>query len=378
MPLRLHLKRLLSHIKVRGERPILLDALIATANAANSARQKIVEHREKRLKKDRAAATVSHVMAISTKRPLDLNIEVTNFCAASCVFCPNSKIKRQKTSMDMALFKKIVDDYAAIGGGALGLSSMQSDLFFDRELIGRIEYLQKYRSSITLYGTTYAVGATKFSDDDLEKILRAFSYLQISLGGVDRESYHSMYGVNGFDTAKAQLLRMKSIVEKHDLPIRLDLMFRTQYASQVMDSNLVRDLGSSFSVVEVRDKFFSWGGIISQADLPEGAKLDIMYNSGKRKNCAVSNASMSIAPDGSVVGCGCVDWNSKHPVGSIIDSSIASVWSSEPAVAFREGFSRGQIPELCEECALYISTDEAFSRDGLAQYHPRDGLYYTL
>lgn len=119
MSLRLHLKRLLSHIKVRGERPILLDALIATANAANSARQKIVEHREKRLKKDRAAATVSHVMAISTKRPLDLNIEVTNFCAASCVFCPNSKIKRQKTSMDMALFKKIVDDYAAIGGARL-------------------------------------------------------------------------------------------------------------------------------------------------------------------------------------------------------------------------------------------------------------------
>lgn len=325
-----------------------------------------------------AALAFKHMISLAADRPLDLNIEVTNFCASSCVFCPNSKVKRVKENMTMPLFRRICDEYADMGGGFLGLSSMQSDLFADQQLLERIAYLEQHRDTIRLYTTTYVVGAAKYTDDQLERLVRAFAYFQVSLGGWDAESYQRMYGTNGFETARKQLLRIKRIVEDKGLSVRLELMFRTQDPTAVANSALVRELTPTFRVVENRNNFFNWGGIISQEDLPKGAVLDVADNTAKRSNCAASVASMSIGVDGTIVGCGCVDWNARHIVGHVGNRSLLDVWRDRLAVEFREGFSRGNVPDLCKDCSLYTPVDLAFAKPTLKHYKPSDGVYYTL
>jgi radical SAM protein with 4Fe4S-binding SPASM domain len=318
----------------------------------------------------------ARMQKLVARRPLDLNIETTNFCAASCVFCPNSKVKRVKSMMDMELFKRLIHQYAHIGGGALGISSMQSDLFSDKHLLERLKYVRKFKDVIAPYSTTYLVGASKFSDDDLKEILGSLKYLQISLGGIDRDSYRAMYGVNGFDTARTQLLRIKRIVEENKLPIKLSLLFRTQNADNTLTSSLVEELGPTFAIPENRNTFFSWGGIISQSDLPTGAELVTLDNREQRVDCAVAQASMSIGTDGTVVGCGCVDWNARHVIGNVEDKKITSIWQGKEAIDFRTAFSRGDIPDLCKDCSLYVPIDKSFSRPALRNYVPTDGLYY--
>ena len=41
-------------------------------------------------------------------------IESTNICNAKCVFCPRDEMHRDEGIMDMALFKKIADECAAL------------------------------------------------------------------------------------------------------------------------------------------------------------------------------------------------------------------------------------------------------------------------
>ena len=318
----------------------------------------------------------SRIMAIAQERPLDINIEISNFCAASCVFCPNSKVKRAKQSMTMELFKKVVDEYVELGGGGVGLSSMQSDLFSDKLLLERLRYLEKYKGRLYVYTTTYLVGASKLDDAQLEYFLRNVNSLQISLGGTDKDDYQEMYGINAFELVRDQLLRIKKIVENNNLDLRLSLYFRIADAAKVQSSSLVRELGSRFKMEEVRDSFFSWGGIISQDDLPAGAKLFKTDNTSKRTDCAATWASLSVGVDGTVVGCGCVDWNSRHPVGNVSSHSIKEVWQSKKALEFRQGFSSNNIPDLCKDCSLYYPIDAAFSRPDLSNYRPIDGLWY--
>lgn len=320
---------------------------------------------------------LARMLKISAERPLDINVETTNFCAASCVFCPNSKAKRHKSIMSMTLFQKICDEYASLGGGAFGISSMQSDLFSDSELLSRIQYLQKYKDMIYLYATTYLVGASKLNDVEMEFLLRSFDYLQVSLGGTDKASYRRMYGINGYDAVRNQLLRIKKIVDQKDIDIKLALYFRTEHPEEIPTSDLIKELGSTFCTTEVRNEFFSWGGIISQADLPEGARLVVADNSLQQADCAVASATMSINVDGSVVGCGCVDWNAKHVVGNVQVDSVKQVWQSKKALEFRRAFSTYNMPDLCKDCSLYISVDDAFSRVALRNYEPKDGLYYN-
>jgi radical SAM protein with 4Fe4S-binding SPASM domain len=274
---------------------------------------------------------------------------------------------------------RLAADYYVAGGGALGLSSMQSDVFSDKLLLRRLKHLKDGYAEpkrFFVYTTTYLVGAAKYSDEDLEAVLRRIDYLQISLGGTDRDSYRKMYGVNAFDTVRTQLLRIKRIVNEKDINIRLSLMFRTQHPELTLDSGLVKELSDTFDVAENRNTFFSWGGIIEQSDLPEGAQLSVVDNTKMRTDCAVASASMSIGVDGTVVGCGCVDWNAKHVVGNAVTDKWTEVWKSEKAVAFREAFSRGNVPDLCKDCSLYVPIDEAFSRDSMRDYRPSRGLWY--
>jgi radical SAM protein with 4Fe4S-binding SPASM domain len=338
--------------------------------------RRIVQAYAERTRRRQGLKILKRMEYLIAKRPLDINIETSNFCAASCVFCPNSKVKRRISNMEMPLFQKICEEYAEMGGGALGISSMQSDLFSDKMLLQRIGYLKKLKGKFYVYSTTYLAGASKLDDAELEFLLTNFDLLQISIGGADKESYRALYGVNAFDTVRSQLLRVKKIVETKQLPIKLCLYLRTTDPERALHSDLVKELGNTFATVEARDWFFSWGGIIRQSDLPEGARLIIFDNSTQQADCAVASASMSINVDGSVVGCGCVDWNSRHIVGNVKVQSLKEVWQSKEALQFRKAFSKGQIPDLCKDCSLYISVTDAFSRPPLQNYKPIDGLYY--
>ena len=44
-----------------------------------------------------------------------MQIESTNICNAKCVFCPRDEMHRRQGVMSFDLFKKIVDECAALG-----------------------------------------------------------------------------------------------------------------------------------------------------------------------------------------------------------------------------------------------------------------------
>jgi radical SAM protein with 4Fe4S-binding SPASM domain len=264
------------------------------------------------------------------------------------------------------------------GGGAIGLSSMQSDVFADNLLMQRLNYLKKYKDKFWLYTTTNLVGAKKLSDHEMAAFLEALSYIEVSLGGPDRDDYRKMFGVDALESVLEQLSRVSRIVKSRNLKTRVDVAIRTNDSEKFLNSKLYKDLSKDtiIKISAVKDKFFSWGGLVSQDHLPEGATL-MEPNNDFQTDCAVPWASLSINVDGTVVGCGCVDWNARHVVGNVFSQSIAEVWNSKEAKEFRTSFSRNAIPDLCQKCAFYSSIDSEFGRRRLRNYKPIDGLYYN-
>src|SRR6056297_61126 len=332
-------------------------------------------------------AALRHINAILKERPLDLNIECTNFCPMHCVFCPNSKSGRAKSVMEMDLFNKICRDFYGLGGGAVGISAMQSDLFSDDLLRQRLLELNKYRDRFWVHSTTNLVGAAAFNDADLELFLRTLSHLEISIGGLNPDEYLAMFGVNGFDLVLKQLRRIARLVEEKNIPISLDLSIRTNNIWSLglarvariafpVRSALLSELKKTYRIHNVINQFFSWGGMITQDDLPKGARLKIVDNSSKRQDCAIPWATLSVNTDGRVVGCGCIDWEARHVVGDMRHQGIAEIWKSEPGRNFRTSFTRGDIKDICLDCSLYAPRDRVFSNPRLLRYQVTDGLYY--
>ena len=281
--------------------------------------------------------------------------------------------------MSMELFEKICRDYHDIGGGALSVNSMHADMFFDPMLFERIHILEQYRENLYLYATTNLLGTAKLDDAQLEHILGLYSLLQVSLGGVTRETYKEMYGVDAFDIVLAQLNRIAKLRERGNITTDVHLNFRVADKNKLLADPLYRDISSRFTVDEVRDSFFSWGGLLTQKDLPEGCALVTRDNVDKREDCVVPWASLCVNPQGKAIGCGCIDYQGAVQIGDLSTESILEVWNSHKARQFREGFSSissRNIHSLCRDCYLYMPLSRAFSRKELRDYRPRDGLYY--
>src|SRR5947199_10131101 len=76
------------------------------------------------------------------RRPFELHLELTNLCNANCVFCPYQFQQREVQFMSDEVFEKAVGDYAAMGGGSVGLTPVVGDALIDPKFIDRVRYLR--------------------------------------------------------------------------------------------------------------------------------------------------------------------------------------------------------------------------------------------
>ena len=307
---------------------------------------------------------------IITKRPLDINIETITMCPLKCIFCCNRIYKRDYTIMNNKHFEKLIQEYIEIGGGCIGIGSMQSDFLLDPLLMDRMKTIKKYKKKLWVHSTTPLISCKKYSDKELTQILKCFDYLVVSTLGYDKQSYQDMAGINGFDLFKEQLERVKRLIEENNLNVKVDIAFRTNNKNDLRRSAFYKEVKDTFPIGDIKDKFFSWFGSIKKEDLPRGAKLIRKNNCKIRENCVVPNATLAIQANGKVVGCGCIDWLEKYVIGDTNQNSLQEIWNSSKAKKFRNAFQMGKIP--------VSSFNKCMERKELLGYRSIDGLYYYV
>ena len=74
--------------------------------------------------------------------PEIVQIESTNICNAKCVFCPRDDMERRQGIMDMALFKKVVDECAELGIEHVRMHNY-GEPFVDRQLVDKVRYAKQ-------------------------------------------------------------------------------------------------------------------------------------------------------------------------------------------------------------------------------------------
>src|SRR5262245_62831491 len=74
--------------------------------------------------------------------PEIVQIESTNICNAKCVFCPRDEMLRRQGVMDMALYRKIVDECATLGITHVRVHNY-GEPFIDRLLVEQVRYAKE-------------------------------------------------------------------------------------------------------------------------------------------------------------------------------------------------------------------------------------------
>jgi len=264
--------------------------------------------------------------------PQLVDVELTNHCNLSCIFCGQQTMKRPKGFMTRETFKKVVDE-CAIHKTPIRFIRW-GEPFLHKNIIDFARYIKD--NDLWLHITSNGLA---IKDKDMESLVDlGVESLVFSFQGATKEQYEIMRNNKRYDELKENVLRMVEIRGEKEKPFI--------HVSSTM-TNETKD--------EVNEFMKYWGGIVDSVGV---GKTNLSYlsmnqiksfeNLGKLelvkkqetikkeyRACTEVYQKMGINWDGKVTAC-CADFDEYLIVGDLADSAISDIWqNSEELKAIR-------------------------------------------
>jgi hypothetical protein len=292
-------------------------------------------------------------------RPLAVTIETINICNNDCIICPYSSQTRKKQMMSLELFAKAIADYAAIGGGSLGLTPMTGELFLDKHLPERLEMLAAQPTIGPLSAITNGSTVHRFNDRELVGLIEPFERIAISIYGLDADEYLAMTRKPTYERMLDGAARLLKLGGTKRVSIGLRQLKRRP-AEEV--KGWVEQLADRAGVPagEIRHaatlSYVNWAFFDISRPLPHDAGwVPLVVN---KTQCALPLVSAQILSDGTVTFCGCMDFDahSSLVLGNIADKTLRELMSGDKVRTLMNWADNG-VPDFCKTCTAHRPID---------------------
>ena len=291
-----------------------------------------------------------------------LYIETSGICNLKCRFCAYTKKTISRETMPMARFESVVEQATAMGYREFGLTPTTGDVFFDREFLRKLEYLEA-----NVHVDQYHF-YTNFVLPDVPLIeqvtrLRKLSCLTISIYGHDLPTFVKFAGSN--EASYRRLVRNLEALSKTAPGVGVMVLWRTEEGFsgwRTHESDLCKAVLAVERVhqplVEFNQWFDNWGGLVSDADVADlGISLTAEREVPKNGACSLIFGKNQIMADGTVNACACRDANATLAQGHVDTTPLAQLLSTDnPAfAALIERQQQGRFDPVCASCTFYRS-----------------------
>jgi radical SAM protein with 4Fe4S-binding SPASM domain len=298
-------------------------------------------------------------------RSIYLGIETVNTCNNKCIICAYVEQERPKRTLPMELFRKALTDYEEIGGGYVTLTPLVGDIFMDKLLPDRMEFIRTAPGITGVGVTTNGAMAHRFDDAELTQIVRGFSRISLSVYGIEQEENETITRRTTFPQMIDGMRRIITFAEK---PISLEFRLLNKRSKHYLFDWLWREVVPDMDEREFARKvrinsaitdYSNWG-IYDQKNnpLPSDAKWYAFEAQQSRPQCLVPMFGCMVFSDGSVSFCACDNFNNvpELRLGNIAEHSLAELYNSEQAAALWNWEKHGT-PEFCKNCTFHIPVD---------------------
>jgi radical SAM protein with 4Fe4S-binding SPASM domain len=278
-------------------------------------------------------------------KPLEIILEVTNFCNLDCIMCPRTNMIRDTGFMTLELFKKIIDQVESHAelvylSGGLGDPMLHPD-------IGSMIQYGKSRGVIIGVSTN----ATMLNDKNINMLLESQTdILLLSLDGATKETHESIRVGSVFEKTMGGVEKFLTEKERRGLDLPYAVCQMIYMPENKMEAEEFKKKWSTFAKAdEVRlKKYLNLQG----ADKVPENSLDSKSAMRPKASCILPWRQLSIGWDGTVSFC-CRDTDFKESMGNVHETSIDDVWNSKKMMQYRESLSNSRKSEIsiCKGCA---------------------------
>jgi len=293
-------------------------------------------------------------------RDPSLTVEATNTCGSKCIYCPNSIMTREKESMDMKIFKKTIDEYAAMGGHFISFTPTIGDPLLDKNLIERGRYVKQYAQFASLGFFTPLQWLHRHDINDF--FSAGFTWLGISISLSGKESYKSFFGVDRYEQTVKNLETLIHENNRRGNSLKLTIFLvptdePIEKVAKHPDLIRIKSLlgqDSKDCIEEQRGAYVDdWHGNVK---LPEYLRRTPLYPRYFRP-CRMLFSGLTVHSNGLVDACRCHNFDATGDLilGDIKDTELNEMWNGVRLKFLRDNWkSKSKVPDICQKCRSYL------------------------
>jgi len=299
-----------------------------------------------------------------------ISVEISSICNAKCLFCSYRLSGREKRIMSLDFFKKSIDSCREIGYTGLSITSMGGDPFTNKQAVEMIEYATNQGFSfVEIYTNGIALG-----NHDIKRFLHSgINHILISFPGFDASVYVKVFGVDAFSSFQRSIELLLRTHKKEASNVRITFEPRSCLTvSEIKRAAFYKDvvmhfLGDNVNIGQPTIFFDDWCGVIKQADLLEGMKLEkkplVKFPLFIKRTFFCSHIlNPGIMVEGDVRLCNCrYDIRRGHRdelyIGNLHGSRSLREFFRENEAKIRNilgNYYKGIIPVACSYCPNYL------------------------
>jgi MoaA/NifB/PqqE/SkfB family radical SAM enzyme len=262
-----------------------------------------------------------------------VQIESTNLCNAKCVFCPRDEMHRRQGVMDFELFRKVVDECAALGITHVRVHNY-GEPFLDRELVEKVRYAKSKGIA--------EVGMISNGSLITEEIARGMidaglDAINISVDAAGKEVFESTRLHLKYDDVIGNirtLARLRKESGRTHPKLILSFVRQNNSADEQAFIDEWRQVADKIHITDLHN----WAGTLND-------HTDVQFP------CYRLWLTFTVLWDGRVSMC-CADFDGRHIFGDLRSQTIAEVWNDPLYRAARRQHLESGGPGICRSCDL--------------------------
>jgi len=270
---------------------------------------------------------------ISEPPPKKIAIETTSYCNTYCSFCPHPNMKREQQTMDMDLYKKVIDDTVELGIKHVVLSFFGEPLM-DKKIFDRI----KYAKQKGLYVEFFTNAMLLSKDKAWQIILSGLDRLFISLDATNPTRYRELR-VNGDYNVVVKNIRELLYLRKNKPKIAIGMLILKEE-----DKKEIEEFQTNWNDVD---------------EIHIRTAHNWATNPKKKLNlpCYSLWTTFAVLSNGKVVPC-CMDYEGHLAIGDANKESLRDIWYNSKKLQNLRHFHLKKLAfniPLCKNCDIIES-----------------------
>jgi radical SAM protein with 4Fe4S-binding SPASM domain len=277
--------------------------------------------------------------------PLEVSLELTNYCNLRCIMCPVPNLKRKRGFMDETIFKKVVEDVSG-EAGFLFLPQGFGEPLLNEKWFQLIEFAH----SMKVQPIGIVTNGMLLHERNILRLINAVDAIMVTIDGITAKTYEAIRVNSSFEKVTKNIekfLEIRGDKESPHLALRIIKMKETEEEIRPFYEHWSKKIGKG-DIIHVAN-FNDWAGSVKDRST---AKIPPQRD---RRPCRMLWKNLIVYYDGRVSPC-CFDAEGDLIVGNISDQGIKEIWNGAPLRNIRDlhySHHFKDIP-LCSKCRSWI------------------------